>query len=431
MKPTLTILVGGLVGLLLCPPLLGVESSQAAAEVAFAYGLAAYQDEDLEEAERLFEKALAHQPDHPGARHWLDVVRGDREGDTATVYAPGFAGETIRVQGLPRWESRFELAFGDDSNSALLPEDLFARLPDGEILAGEASDTSLAADLRFEVHPFFDRGGWSLGLGVRGRQALFDDLDALDFQRTGAFVHLAWGGDPAGYLVGPLGYTRVPVGNRRVAFLLQGAFTDDELDGESFADALSLAAALTLREARSTATQIDLSWRDESFDGNGLFDPQERFTGDREELGARVSQFFYFAGRNGYLRLAAGAAERDAGGAFDSEVSELAAELSVPLSPRWFLFLAASTEEEDFDELESNPLFSTFLGDAPREDETTRLSAALTFAATRRLWVTVRGSRIDRDTDLGSADTVLDLDWDRTVASIGLRWFLDGGRVER
>ena len=443
----------------------------ATAEVAFTYGLAAYQEGDLDEAERLLAEAVAHQPEHGGAWYWLGLVhlrQGEGEaaeraferalsarreppverarvrddlararrlgtGEEAVVAAPVYAGEVVTLQALPRWEGRLGLSYGDDSNPALLPEDLPAFLPDGDFVQGEESDSVIAADLRLEIHPFYGRGGWTLGAGLAGRQALFDDAGSLDFRHTRGFAHLAWGGDPAGYLVGPLGYTRVPVGNRRVALLFQAAVTEDELDGETFGESVEAAAAVTFRETGHAATQLDLVFRDEEFadDARVVLDPLGFFPGDREETSLRLSQWLYFASRNGYLRLSALAGERDAGGDFDSDLTELAAEVALPLSPRLFVFLSGALGEEDYDGLGSNPLFGTFFGDEPRQDETTRLSAAVTFAATPRLWVTLRGTSIDRDVALGAADQVLDLDTDRTVASIGLRWFFDGGRVER
>ena len=450
---------------------LRVEPSLAAAEVAFTYGLAAYRDGDLDEAERRLREAVAHDPEHGGAWYALGLIhlsRGegeearaalrrslaadrpppvDRErvrADLARAGEPAAepavvplpdeaAGLGVVVQGLPRWEARVGGSLGDDSNPALLPEGQLSLHPDGRVIEGEEADTVAALDLRFGVHPFYGRGGWSLELGAEGRQSLHDELDLLDYRRVRGFAHLAWGGDPAGYLVGPLGSTRVPLGDGLFGLLLQVAASDDQLNGDAFASAVEAAAALTLRATGRTATQLDLSWRDEDFDQplRVLLDPQRRFSGERQETAAALWQWFWLSGRNGYLRLGGRAGDRDAGGAFDSELVGAAAELSAPLSPRAFLFLAGSWEREEFDSLESNPAFGSVFGDAPREDEALRASAAVSFGLTPRLWLTLRGTLHDRDSDLGSADELLDFDRDRTVAAVSLRWFLDGGRVER
>lgn len=447
------------------PPAAADERRVAEAEVAFAYGLEAYHGGDLEEAESRLRRAVEADPEHGGAWYWLGLVQLTREegeeavgslhraleaktpppversrvqqdleaarrasATGATPSSPGYRGEVLSLFRLPRWEARLGLAVGDDSNPALVPDGVLVDLGDGTSFVGEESDTVTNLDLRFEVHPFYDQGGWSLGLGVEGRQALYSDLDALDFRRARAFVHLAWGGDPAGYLVGPQGFTRVPVGHRRLAVLFQGSFVDDALDGDSFRDGLALSTTLHFREGRGTATQLDLSFEDQELDGGGAgpFDP------DGEVTALAVSQWFWFAGRDGYLRLGARRAERDAGRAFDSETDELWAELAVPLGQRWVAFLEARQGEEDFDNVESNLFFPGFLAQEPRQDETDRYSAALQWAATPRLWLLVRATRIERDTDLGPAVAgLVDLSWERDVVSLGLRWFVAGGQGSR
>ena len=443
--------------------------SPAQAEVDFTFGLVAYHDGDLETAERRLRDAVHHEPEHGGAWWALGMVHLSRgaggeardafrraldarlpppvprsevraameraQGPAApgVVPLPEASGLGVVVQGLPRWEARVGAGIGDDSNPAWLPDGLVAPLPGGGLLESDASETVAAFDLRLGVHPFYDRGGWSLELGADGRQSLHDELDVLDLRRVRGFAHLAWGGDPAGFLVGPLGASRVPLGNRRLALLLQAAASDDELDGEPFASAVEAAAALTFRESPRTATQLDLAWRDEELDqpGRELFDPQGRFAGDREETAVGLSQWLWSSRRSRYLRLGGRVADRDAGGDFDSEVTGASAELSLPLSPRAFLLLAGTWEREEYDRIESNPLFGSVFGDAPREDEWTRVSAALSLGLTSHLWLTLRGSWLDRDVALGAADELIDFDGDRTVAAASLRWFVDGGRVER
>jgi hypothetical protein len=444
----------------------------AAAEVAFTYGLAAFRHGEDGEAERLFREAVEADPEHGGARYWLGLVllgKGDGEGAAAMIAAsldagvpppverarvvadlararelaagrggggeepglaapPGYRGEAISLLRLPRWEARLGLAAGSDSNPALVPEEALAVLPGTEPFTGSEGDPVVNLDLRFETHPFYGRRGWSLGLGVEGRQAFYDQLDALDFRRLRGFVQLAWGSDPLGYLVGPLGFTRVPVGHRPVALLLQGAFTDDAFDGGSFLGTLDLALALTLRESRATATQIDLRYSDESYD-EAVPSPvplgfAEEASGEVTSLG--LSQYVYFAGRNGYLRLGLRGGRRDAGTAYDADLTEATAELSVPVGRRLFVYLAGSRRERDFDHLESNPLFPSFFADRPRQDTRDRWTAAASWAAGRRFWVTGRVSFIDQRSEVGSAASLVDLDWNRTVFTLGVRWFFEG-----
>lgn len=318
----------------------------------------------------------------------------------------------------PVWDWRLSLNGGNDSNPLGVPDGGIALTPDGDV-AGPRSDTVFNLDLRGEYHPFYDRAGWSLGVTFEGDQATFADFDFFDLTRLSATVHLAWGGDPLGFLVGPLGYTRVPLANRRFAAVFQGGATYSVADGESFERVGRLGLGLAVRESAATSTQIDFDFVDrEAFDVGGA-----ALLPDSEEWTFKIHQFVYLGRRDRYVRFGAGSGDRDAGAVFDASHLEASIELALPFADRWALQLAVSRREVDFGELESNPLFPNFLADQPREDSTVRAVAALIWRWTDRLRLVARGGVIDQDVDLGSASTLVDLSFERRVGSIGLTWF--------
>lgn len=411
-----------------------------ASQVAYTYGLAAYLDADLDEAERELRNAVAVNPGHGDAWRALAEVAAARGDDEAArryrrrarrADRPPETG--VSVQGLPRWEARVGLHYGHDSNPANLPEDVAGVLPDGSRLDGETSDGAVTATSRVEVHPFYDRGGWSLGVGASAHQTGYLDLDSLDRTSLRGFAHLSWGGDPRGWLTGPMGTTRVPADNRRLALVLQAALGDRRIDGDAYLESRAVALAVTVRAHRRTDSRLDLTLRDEETDrpDRVLIDLQDRFTGERRETGVGLSQIVYFRSRDGFFRLGVRRDERDevGGDAFDAEATVVEGELVLPVTRRVRLRLAAEREDENFDDLRSNPLFGSVFGDRPRSDRTTRWSAAANIDLGRDLWLQVGAVAVDRDIDLGSAGQILDLDRHRTVVTAGLTWSVDGGGV--
>lgn len=459
--------LGLLVLLLVTPP--GAPGAEAdrdggsisAAEVSFVYGLEAWHDGDRERARSLFEQAVEADPEHGAAHYWLGLahlVRGEPEAavraieaslraerpppvsaqrieaDLArarrraasepeeTIALPAYQGEVIPLRRLPRWELRLGAAIGSDSNPALIPDGAVGVLPDGRVVSGPQEDTVADLDLRLEVHPFYDRQGFSLGIAAAGSRGLHDDLDELDLRVLEGVVSLAWGGAPRGYLPGPLGYTRVPARGGPFALLLQAGLRDETLDGESFAERVRAGLALTFREGPGTTTRLDLSFADDDFDTLPGLAAGSGAAASGETVAVELSQYVYLARGNAYLRLGVGASDRDAGQGFAAEGLEGLVELSVPLSRRLLLYAEGRTGRLDFDDPASNPF-----GGSPREDTITRLTASLAVALSPRLWLTVRGSYLERDVDLGVGSGILD--HDRTSAGVGLRWFTDGGRA--
>lgn len=412
------------------PPADGSEHRIADAEVAYARGLLALHEGDPEGAVRLFEQALAAHPEHEDAGAWLDYARRLARGEEAVEPSR----EEAPFGDVPTWEIGLGLFAGSDSNPAMLQEDTVAVPFEGtDTVVGEESDSFTQLDLRAAVHPLADRGGWSLGLVGEGHQTLFGDLDFLDLSRTRGSVHLSFGGDPLGVLTGPLGWVRVPYDDRPVAVLFQLGAAFDQLDGRSWRDELAAAVSVTFREGRALATRISAGYRDhdfeQGFEANLGEEEVSLIPQDYSELELAADQSFYLGRRNRYLRVgvSAGARSSDPGIGLNQDASTLGAraELGLPFTRRFTLSLAGSWRQVDFDEVESNPLFPFFFTDRPREDTTTRLVAVASWAVKPRLLLTGRVARIDRQADLGPAtEELLDLDYERTVVSLGVRWFV-------
>jgi hypothetical protein len=425
------------------------ERSSADAEVAFTYGVRAFNDNEMDEALRLFREALAADPHDGTARYWLGLThlsRGEatdavreieaslkakrppevdrvrveadlRRARTAaagpqTVAAPGYGGEVLAIRDQPRFDLRAGVFYGQDSNPMLLDEDTIAFLPGGTIFVGEVDDRVANFDLRAGFYPFYcrcgsdGRNGLSLGLTGEGSAARFSDLDFLDETRWRAAAHLAWGSDPLGYLTGPLGYTRVPFGHGRAALLLQAGTSRTDLDGDPLAEVDQAALTLVVRESVKTATQVELDVQKREFlDG--------RFETDLQSLSA--SQIFFLGRRERFVRVGLLVGEESGFGFDDADITTFAvrAELSLPFANRWILQVAGSNRKDEW----SYDTGGNF------DESSMQGTAALTWAATRHLYVVGRGSWVERDSDLTLASGLLGpRDYQRTSASLGVQW---------
>lgn len=429
-----TVLALGVLPWVLTPPPAGAAATDgrsiAEAEVALARGLAAYHRGEMEGARELFEQAARADPDNARARRWLEHVEA---GETAPS-TPG-AAAAPGLTATPSWEIFLEGFAGSDSNPTHLGEELHGVPFEGgpaDAVPGDTSDDVLQLGLRAAAHPFARRGGWSLGLVGDGHQALYDELDFLDLSRLRGAVHLAWGGDPSGFLDGSLGWVRVPYDDRPLTVLFQAGVVEDRLDGESWRSEVAGSAALTWRPGRSLATRVLLAARDEDFE-QGFedlrgFGELSLIPEDRTEVALELDQRFFLGARDRYLELGAGVAERSADRREDASLTRARAELSLPFGRSFQLWLSGAWEETDFDDLESNPLFPFFVADRPREDEAVRLAAVASWSLTPRLLLIGRAFHLDRDSELGPAvEPFLDLDFERTGVGLGLRWFFLGG----
>ncbi|HXO40660.1 MAG TPA: hypothetical protein VN999_04365, partial [Thermoanaerobaculia bacterium] len=311
---------------------------------------------------------------------------------------------------------RLSLEASYDSNPGLLPDDTTLLPLKGTRQTGTATDGGGDLDLRLEAHPFYDLGGWSLGLGVAGNQSVYHSQSDLDLSLAEGFVQLAWGTDPRGYLTGPLGYTRVPAGDGRLGLLLQAAGSRLGLGGADYLRLGGGAAALTVNGPGPAATRIDLAGSNRRFAGDGAGDLRR----SGSELSAGLSESLFLGGRGGYLRVAATGGRQQAGAVFANRFVEVTAEAGAPLPARWTLYLDVDRHQQRFDNPQSNLTQAT--GPA-RDDVSWRGSLAAVRMLTDRLALTARASYVRRDSNVELFGLRPAFDYRRTVAGLGINWF--------
>ncbi|HLX06607.1 MAG TPA: hypothetical protein VKY89_01965 [Thermoanaerobaculia bacterium] len=315
----------------------------------------------------------------------------------------------------PRWEGRLSLEASYDSNPGLLPADATFLPLTRARPAGAATDGGGDLDLRLEAHPFYDRGGFSLGLGVIGNRSAYRNQGDLDLSLGGGFAQLAWGKDPRGFLTGPLGYTRVPVGYGRLALLLQAAGSWTGLGNADFLRQAGGAAALTVNGPGPAATRLDLGASQLRFAGDATGDLRR----SGSELSAGIGESLYLGG-GGYLRLAASGGAQQAGAAFAHHFVEIAAEAGAPLAAGWTLYLDVDRRQERFDDPQSN---LTRPAGPVRDDASWRGSAAAVRMLGERLAFTARTSYVRRDSNVELPGAMPLFAYRRTIAGLGISWF--------
>jgi tetratricopeptide (TPR) repeat protein len=427
------------------------ERSLAAAGVSFALGVQAFEDGDFQAAEQLFLEAVQHDPRHGDALHWLGLTdlrlgrateavgrleaslnaeekpsagrwrvqrdlrlaRAARDGAPVVIEPPHYDPEIPIFEPLPRWEGRAGLVAMHDSNPGLLPEDLLFPLPGHPSLSGATPDEAVGLDVQVEAHPFYSRG-WNLGLAVNGQQSVYQDQSDLDFSLLRATASLAWGTSPTGSVAGPLGPTRVPTGQDRFSFVLQGGGAQVWLEGDPYLGAIQAAFALTARESGRTATRLEIEARNHSYSEDGL--GALRRSGTEVTLG--MSQTFFLRGEDRSLRLGLAAGERRAGRAFDSSSGEALLEIARPLPRNGSLRVLGSWRKDRFDHPES----SLATGRPEREDTTRRVTVAPVWRINDQFSWTLRGSHVRRDSNvlIGLGSPLFD--YERTTFSLGLEW---------
>jgi hypothetical protein len=385
----------------------GREISTAAAAVAFAHGVLAFHEGKYEEAAELFAAAVRYDPRDATARQWLALARSP-----AIVAPEGLLATVLPAAALPRWEGRVGFDAGRDSNPGLFPEDLPAT---SFGLSKAKADEEARLDGRVEVHLFYDRRGWTLGLAAAGSHSMHREQTSLDLSDAHALASLAWGRDPRGYLAGPQGYTRVPKGTGRFSFLLQAAAAETWIGGDSFLQTITGAATLLGHTSDRTATRLDLEASDRRYPSHG----RVALPVDGSEVALGVSQYLFLG--PGSLRLAFRAGERGGGRIAEASLREVRAEAAVPLAPRWSLLLLGSRGEERYTHPESG--LRRPLG-AARRDVLWRASAVALWQARDRWQWTLRLGWSQRDSNVVLTPLTPDLlDYRRTVVSAGFNWF--------
>jgi tetratricopeptide (TPR) repeat protein len=400
---------------------------------------------DLNAAVRTLRAAAEHQPDDPLTwwRYGTALQRGGEEqaaaaalrksrelgGATGAPEAPAPPGSPqeppveappypcsppVCTLPPPRWEGRLSLAADYDSNPGLLPADATFLPFTGTRPAGTANDGGGDLDLRLEHHPFYDRGGWHLGIGLTGARSVNRNQSDLDLSLAGAFAQLAWGKDRRGYLIGPLGAMRVPEGDGRLGLLLQAGGTWLRLGAADYLHFAVGAGSLTVRGSGRSATRIDFGVSQLRFAGDLVGDLRR----SGSELAAGVAESLLI-GNGGHLQAAASAGERRAGASFAHRFVEITAEAASPPAAGWTFFLQVARRQERFDHPQSNLAQTT--GPA-RDDASWRGVVAALRPLGPHLACFARASYVRRDSNVELPGQPL-FDYRRTTAGLGVSWF--------
>ncbi|HEV7669474.1 MAG TPA: hypothetical protein VGS22_13195 [Thermoanaerobaculia bacterium] len=329
------------------------------------------------------------------------------------------------------WDARIGLGAIGDSNPSLLAEAFPLSIPDSRrLVRGGESDRATTADLSFSLHPFArgdDDRIWHFGLQVDGHQSHYENLDFFDLGEASVTLHLARGSSPSGFLSGPQGGVRVPIGLSRTTVLLQGSTSEATLDRELFFRASWGSASFAFRPRPAYAVQLDLEAQDRRF--------PERQDSRRNgtEIRAGLVQTFFLGREDRTLRVSAQAGHRDADRPFSTQILRGQIELALPLAARWDLLASATVQRDNYDHPESDIYFSTLDENDPefnndshvertvRRDRSARAALALVWTWRSRLQVIGRMSLLDHDSNLRFG-TNQPLDYRRTLSSLGFAW---------
>jgi len=308
---------------------------------------------------------------------------------------------------VPPAELRFGAFAGHDGNPARLGDPPPAGAP------FDASDRVAVLRARFALHPV-RRGGWTVGLIGQGYVSHHDGFDAGDLRGVQGVAVAAWGSDRAGFLDGPLGFVRVPVGTTRVSFLVQAGSTRFDADGDLVRSDHEASAALFLHEGRRGKTRIEGQFGDVGFEEDAVFDPLEG-----ETVTGRVGQTFYLGRPQRYLRLDVSRADTSAElGGLERETDRVLGELALPLGGHVTFFLYANLARVEWDDA-SAALFGV---SEPREDDELNARAAVAIVLARHVYLTLEAARGEREVGPDSLDPLFGYEQDTASAGITAHW---------
>jgi hypothetical protein len=332
------------------------------------------------------------------------------------VLAPPDLGPSPACTPQPRWEGRLSLEADYDSNPGLLPVDATFLPLTGTRPAGTATDGGGDLGLQLEHHPFYDRGGWSLGIGVTGDRLAYRNQGDLDLTVAGGFAQLAWGKDPSGSLAGPLGVMRVPTGESPVAVLLQAGGTWVRVGAADYLRLAGGAGSLTLRGPGRSATRIDLGASQLRFADDLPGDLRR----SGNEISAGIGESLFLGDGGGYLRAAASGGERQAGASFTYRFVEITAEAAAPPVGGWTFYLQAARRQERF----ANPQSNLTQPSGPaRDDSSWRGAAAAQRMLGPHLACTAHAGFVRRDSNVVLPGQLPLFDYRRTTAGLGVTWY--------
>jgi hypothetical protein len=359
---------------------------------------------------------MVEDPSDATAARCLEIAKA-AAGGAPPARLPEIALESVDIlDAPPPWDVTASLAAGSDSNPTLLPDEVTGSPP---LLAGPVSaQTDAVALLGLTVarHPLFNHSGWTLGWSLSAERAMHRDLPQLDLTSGGLVASLAWGGDTAGWLAGPLGAVRVPARPARLAAVIQAGGAEIWLGSSRYLRDVAGSAALFLREAPQWTTRIEVEGHDRTFHLDG----DDPFRRSGTELSAALSQVLFLGRADRSVRLGARGGTRGGGRAFDGSFTEAFVEARTPLGGAWSLSLHGARREDRFAHEESN-----LTGDGPkRSDRTWRLAASLAWRLRSNLAWTASALKTRRDSNVEFPAGEPLFDYRRTLLTTGLTWSL-------
>jgi hypothetical protein len=337
------------------------------------------------------------------------------------------------VDRVKLWSGRIVLGALGDSNPALLSEEISLSIPESrKALHGGDADSAETTELGLALYPFA-RGDqerpWHLGLSLDARQSLYDQVDYFDAGEMRATAHLARGSSPSGFLRGPGGASRVPIGLSRSTLLFQAGASETTLDRDPYFSTSWESASFGFRPHRSYGVQVDLEATDRRFE-------EEPAIGRRSgsEWRAALVQTLYLRRENRTLRLSAETGRRAAGRPFSGEVLRGEIELTLPLGTRANLLASATAQRDRYSHRESDLYFTAFNAFDPeftdeehhdgrmlRRDRLARGALALDVRLRASLHLIGRASWVDHSSNLRLGG-LKPLDYRRTLTSLGVAW---------
>lgn len=368
---------------------------RAEAEVDLAEGLIALQAGNVTAALDWLSQAATLDPDAV-PRRGLALLRQGRASEAAAeIEASLTASPREVVDDRGPWEGTVGLSAAADSNPNLLSTTLSvpAPGPGDPVVRGGDADGLGRVDLRLGIYPFHSGQGPDLGVTLETRRDLHFDFSYLDLGQARGTVQVAFGSDPQGFLEGPLGYARAPLGSdSRFTALFQAGGAVYHLGSAPYYQTLEGAAAFGFRETPATTTRYDLAYADRRFPRGLLSDP---------------------------LRLGVRRVDRQAAPEFAETFWEGNGELDWPLGLRWSAVLEGQAREDRYDRPESN-LFDPI---GPRRHDTTwQTAAAVVWTPKDRLRWTTRAAYTHRRSNVDLGAGLPDLGYRRLVVSAGLSW---------
>lgn len=337
------------------------------------------------------------------------------------------------VDQVKLWSGRIALGALADSNPTLLSEEISLAIPESrKTLEGGESDSAATTEVGLAIYPFArdeQERAWHLALALDARQSLYERIDFFDVGEMRVVARLARGSSPSGYLRGPSGASRVPIGLSRMTWLFEAGSGRTTLDRADYFSSSWASASLGFRPHRAYGVQVDLEANRRRFE-------QEPAIGTKsgDEWRAVLVQTLYLGRENRTLRFRAEVGRRAAGRPFSGRLLRGEVEVALPLGRRVLLLASAALQRDRYRHPESDLYFTLFSPFDPefvadehhdermlRRDRTLRGALAFDWRLRGNVHLIGRLSEVDHRSNL-SLGSLRPLNYRRTLSSLGVAW---------